>query len=51
MAGRKVKINGYVDEELWRRFLEKVFEKYGRTSGGAISSTLEEAIRMYLKVG
>lgn len=45
----KVKINGYVDGEVWKRFLRTIFEKHGRTSGGAISLTIEDALRTYLE--
>jgi len=48
---KKIKINGYLREDLWNRFLERVFEEHGRTSGGAISSTLEDAISLYLEQG
>jgi len=48
---KKIKINGYLREDLWNRFMERVFEEHGRTSGGAISSTLEDAISLYLEQG
>jgi len=46
---KKIKINGYVRKDLWNRFMERIFEEKGRTSGGAISSTLEDAISLYLE--
>jgi len=50
MTHKKVKINGYVSPEIWERFIKLVFEKNGRTSGGAISSTIEDAITKYLEL-
>jgi len=50
-SSEKIKVNGYLREDLWNRFLERVFEEHGRTSGGAISSTLEDAISLYLEQG
>jgi len=46
----KIKINGYVRKDLWNRFLRRIFEEHGRTHG-FISSTLEDAISLYLERG
>ena len=51
VSSEKIKVNGYIREDLWNRFLERVFGEHGRTSGGAISSTLEDAISLYLEQG
>jgi len=45
----KRRLTAYIDEELFKRFIEKVFNKYGKTSGGAISSAVRESITLWLK--
>lgn len=49
MKKAKVKINGYVREEVWKRFLEVVFKEHGKTSGGALSTSIEKALESYIK--
>jgi hypothetical protein len=38
-----------IEEKVWQDFMKKVFEKYGRTSGGVVGHSLEEAIVLWLK--
>jgi hypothetical protein len=34
---------------LWKRFLDKVYRNHGKTSGGAIRESVEEALELWLK--
>lgn len=45
----KVKVNGYITRDVWEDFMKKIFEERGRTSGGAISNTMEQAFKLYMK--
>jgi len=44
---KKVKINAYIKPEVQKKFMKKVFQENGKTSGGAISSTVEKALTDY----
>ncbi len=39
----------YVEESLMARFRARVFKDYGKTSGGAVSRSVEKALESYLK--
>jgi len=43
----KIGVSISIDEEVYDRFLEKVFEDKGRTHGGAISETVQELMIRY----
>lgn len=49
MATKKIKVSGYVDQGVWSLFLNHVFHEYGKTSGGAISKSLQTALQSYVK--
>jgi len=50
MTGDKVVNKGIrVKESLWKRFLDKVYSNHGKTSGGAISESVEEALELWLR--
>jgi hypothetical protein len=45
----KVKTSLRLDPDLWERFIAKVIKTRGKTSGGAITESLEEALELWLK--
>jgi len=46
---KRIKASITVEGGLWAEFMAKVFKRRGKTSGGAVSESLEEAIRLWLK--
>ncbi|MBI2583484.1 MAG: hypothetical protein HYW25_02355 [Candidatus Aenigmarchaeota archaeon] len=45
----KRKVTVYINEMVWRRFLQKVLAKHGRAAGGAISEEVERSIKTQMK--
>lgn len=43
------RIQFYVSDELFDRFYQAVYDRFKRTSGGAISKAGEEAIKLWLE--
>jgi hypothetical protein len=41
----------YIDDEVWKEFMEYLIKKHGKTHGGIISQEVENAIKRLTELG
>ena len=44
----KKKVTIYLEADVWKRFLDKVYERNGRTHGGVLSQEMQDAVEVWL---
>lgn len=44
----KKKLTIYLEDDVWKRFLDRVYERNGRTHGGVLSQEIKDAIEVWL---
>jgi len=50
VSPQTVRVQFYVDKDIRDDFYKAIFNKFGKTSGGAVSEAGAEAIRLWIKL-
>jgi hypothetical protein len=49
-SAKTIRVQFYVDKDIRNDFYKAIFDKFGKTSGGAVSEAGTEAIRLWIKL-